>query len=174
MEVRDKPGLDDPIWPYLIQTRLEPYIEPARAWWDHVADLAVADTGVYALEGPPGFMMRFTRTAIRSPIRGIQAFPFVLAGFLQLSGIQGGSTKMLTRMCASYKLKIEEFTIIEKHNLPSTYNSGQFLAFIPTDLILGLKELGTWIYFTRDEIAELLKYNDVLPFSIQHKLVLKI
>jgi hypothetical protein len=175
MEVRDRPGLDDPVWEYLLRTRLEPYIEPARKWWTEVDMLEPADTGVYPIkDGPPGFMLRFTRTAIRSPIRGIQAFPFVPSAYLQLTGIQGGSVKMVERLCQDNTFIMDEFTIVVKTNLPSTYNQGQILCFIPTELLHDVASLGVWVYLTPSELNELGKASSLFTTHLQQKIMLKL
>jgi hypothetical protein len=170
-EVKDRPGLDDPIWAYLLTERLQPYIVPAREWWANIDTLDIRETGVYELEGPPGFSMRFTRTAIRSPLRNIQAFPFVSTGYLQLTNIQGGALKMVERVCRT-GLFIEEFTIVEKSNLPSTYKAGQFCAFIPTDIYNDSKLIGQWIYLTNEEMRASLE--GVIPESVRTKFLLKL
>jgi hypothetical protein len=171
MQVDDRPGLDDPIWEHVLKQRLLPYLDTVREWWKGVEDFSMIDTGMMELEcETPGLYVRFTRTAIRSPIRGIQAFPFVPTARLQISGIQGGSTKMIDRVCLNNKMKIDEFTIICKSNLPSTFNASQFVAFIPTEL-LESKMLGIWLYFTQEELSLLAqgKTNE----AIRHKALLK-
>jgi hypothetical protein len=169
----DRPGLDDPIWEYILLSRLTPYLEPARRWWANVEDISVTNTGIYTLEGPPGFMMRFTRSPVKSPIKGIQAFPFVTTGYLQLSSIQGGALKMIERICLDRKCKLEEFTLIEKHNLPSLFSNGQFIAFVPSDILEGTNQLGSWLYLTPDEMSQILKAPDI-PNTVKNKLLLNI
>jgi hypothetical protein len=162
-ELDHKATFDDPVWIVVINDRLAPYIPYARRWWSEIAELAPTDTGIYAIDydeaQPPGMMYRFTRTAIRSPIRGVQAFPFIRAGSLQITGVKGGSTKLIQSICLDGKFKIDEFTIVEIHNLPSTFNQGQLLAFVPTEILEGTKELGRWLYFTQDEISLLMQGN---------------
>lgn len=165
--------LDDPLWDFILAERLGPYIEPVREWWKHVHELTVQDTGSYAIkDAPPGLMFRFTRSAVKSPIMGVQAFPFVTAGYLQLSGVKGGSTKMVNRICTK-GFTIEEFTIIEKHNLPSTYNQGQFIAFVPTEYLEAIKQNnGAWIYITRYEASRLL--YGIVPKTLKNKVLLRL
>lgn len=167
------PGLDDPIWPYILTQRLSPYIPKVREWWTNVESYAVNDTGIYELydENAPGLMIRFTRTAKRSPVKGIQAFPFVCTGYLQLSGVQGGANKMIERVCMK-GLTIDEFTIVEKHNLPSTFQQGQFVAFIPTDLLKDTTKLGIWLYLTPSEMKALA--SDAVVDTVKQKVLLKI
>ena len=171
-EIEDRPGRDDPIWDYVLQTRLMPYIPFAREWWSKVEDLVVHNTGIYDLTGPPGFRYRFTRVAARSPIKGIQAFPFVPTAYLQISGVQGGSTKMVDRVCLDNKFTIDEFTIVCKSNLPSTVQQGQFIAFIPTRLISKIENLGLWLYLKREELEAL--GRGIILESVKLKVVLKL
>ncbi len=168
-----KLGPEDPMWPYVLCTRLAPYMPFARRWWSEVQDLTPDDTGIYAIEYedcPPGMFYRFTRTAIRSPIKGIQAFPFVVAGYLQLTGVTGGSTKLIQRLLAQ-PMPLEEFSLIELHNLPSTYNQGQLIAIVPTEIYENTKLLGRWLYLTMDEISALIQRE--IPDSVYNKAVLK-
>jgi hypothetical protein len=147
---------NDPIWDYILTTRLQPYIDAVRKWWHEVEDLDVRCTGTYTVEAaPPGLMYRFTRTVKRSPIAGVQAFPFLPTGFLQISGIAGGAVKMIERICLDHRFEMDEFTVIEKHNLPSINNASQFVAFVPTDILVGTRTLGKWLYFTDTEIMYL-------------------
>lgn len=168
----DRPGLDDPMWNYALTTRLQPYIDAIRKWWNEIESLEVKDTGVYEIQdGPPGLFYRFTRTAIRSPIRNIQAFPFVQVAFLQLSGVQGGANKMVDRECAK-GLTIEEFTVICKSNLPSTFQSGQFLAVVPTDILVEAKNIGRWLYITDRELLSI--GRGIVEHSLKQKALLKL
>jgi hypothetical protein len=116
-------------------------------------------------------MFRFTRTAKRSPIKDIQAFPFVPTAYLQMSGVQGGANKMIERLCY-VDFMIEEFTIIERHNLPSTYQQGQFVAFIPSILLQDITAFGQWVYLSHDEMLAVVKGH--VPFSLQEKAMLKL
>jgi len=171
MQIDDRPGLDDPVWEHVLRQRLLPYIETVRQWWEHVDSFYMIDTGIVEIEcDAPGLYVRFTRTAIRSPIKGIQAFPFVPTGRLQITGVQGGSTKMITRVCLDNRMKVDEFTIVCKSNLPSTFNSAQFVAFVPTEL-LDTNVLGNWIYFTPEECSLLARGE--ISESIRHKAMLK-
>jgi hypothetical protein len=154
----DRPGLDDPLWDYVLSTRLRPYIDAVRKWWSEVEELTVSDTGVYAIDyGPPGLVFRFTRSPTKSPVKNVQAFPMVTTAYLQITGIQGGSNKMVERVCINNRFTMDEFTIIEKHNLPSTFQQGQFVAFVPTDILNNTEVFGRWIYITRDELIHLVK-----------------
>jgi hypothetical protein len=171
----DKKGLDDPLWPHVVRIRLEPYVPYVRKWWSEIEDLAPYDTGVFELsydeDQPPGLFQRFTRTPIRSPIRGIQAFPFIVAGYLQISGVHGGSTKLIQKLCLNGGFKIDEFTVVELHNLPSTFNQGQLIAFVPTEIYEDSRLMGKWIYLTNDEISGLIKGE--IYETVRHKAILK-
>ena len=174
MTVTDRPGLDDPIWEHVLIQRIMPYIPTIREWWNNVENFTMLDTGIVELECPiAGLYVRFTRTAIRSPIRGVQAFPFIPTGRLQITGVQGGSTKMVERLCLNGRMKIEEFTIICKNNLPSTFNASQLIAIVPTHIIENVKEnLGMWLYFKPSELLLLARgeTND----AIRCKAMLKV
>ena len=117
--------LDDPIWEYVMVTKLTPYLPAIREWWKNYDKLNVAGTGVFDFELsddsnteiPPGLMIRTTSTPVRSPIKNVQIFPFIPTGYLQISSVPGGVVKMIERVCKK-GFEIEEFVIIEKHNLP--------------------------------------------------------
>lgn len=165
--------IDDPVWPVLVKERLQPYIPYVRDWWAKVDDLDPFDTGVYPIEheDAPGLFYRFTRTAVRSPIRGIQAFPFVVSAYLQITGVRGGSTKLIQRICMDRQLTLEEFTLVELHNLPSTFNQGQLIAFVPSETLERTHECGKWLYMTPDEISGLIQ--GVIYPSLKNKAILK-
>lgn len=171
--VKGRPGLDDPIWGYLLETRLLPYLPYVREWWANIENFTVEGTGTMLVpDAPPGLSIRFTRTAVRSPIKGVQAFPFVPAAYLQITGVQGGSTKMIARVCADNLFKMEEFTIVCKSHLPSTYQQGQFLAFIPTEILEDTSLLGQWFYLNHAELAEMVRGK--VPESVIQKGLLKL
>lgn len=171
VRVQGSPGVDDPIWDFVLKERLEPYIPRVREWWQQVELCDFTDTGIYELdEDIPGLYVRFTRASVRSPIRGVQAFPFVPAARLQITGVQGGSTKMIARICLNERFTIDEFTIVCKSNLPSVFNAQQFLAFVPTD-ILKNQDLGLWLYLTKEELS-LLANGETNP-AIKYKAMLK-
>ena len=160
----------DPIWEYVLNSRLTPYIPTVRDFWEHIEDVKVTTTGVYTLdsEEAPGLMYRVTNTPVRSPIKNVQVFPFVPSGYLQITNVPGGTIRMISRLCSDNKFKIEEFTIVEKSNLPSTYHQGQILAFIPTALLEGTQKLGKWVYLTVPEMLSLV--NDNVTPAIKAKI----
>jgi hypothetical protein len=163
---------DDPVWDYLLATKIQPYIEPARKFWAGIESIHVPGTGVYPITGddvPPGFMYRMTNTPVRSPIKHVQVFPFVPVSYLNITGVAGGATKMIQRVCAGDRLKIEEFTLVEKSNLPSTYNQGQFIAIVPTDILQGARTLGKWIYCTIPEMMSVAQ--GIIPKTLEAKML---
>ena len=162
---------DDPIWEYVVVTKLQPYIPAVKRWWEGYDKMQITSTGVFPIEYddiecPPGLMMRMTSTAVRSPIKHVQAFPFVPSSFLQIAGVTGGVNRMIERVCQK-GLTIDEFTIIEKHNLPSSYQKGQLLCFVPTEVLNGAKDLGKYVYMTVLELCSMAKGK--LPQSVQAK-----
>jgi hypothetical protein len=148
-------------------------MERVREWWANLPDLKVQSTGLFGIsDAPPGLMYRFTKSARKSPIPGIQAFPLVPTAFLQITGVSGGSVKMVERVCQDYKFHVDEFVIIEKSNLPSTYNCGQFIAFIPEDIFIDTKSMGQWMYVTDTELMYLAVGQ--VTKEVQNKAKLKI
>lgn len=163
---------DDPIWEYTLATKLHPYIEPARKFWATVESIFVSGTGVYPITGddvPPGMMYRMTNTPVRSPIKHVQIFPFVPVSYLNITGVAGGVNRMVSRVCADGQFTIDEFTIIEKSNLPSTYHQGQFIAFVPTEVLNGARTLGKWIYCTVPEMMSIAQ--GVIPKTLEAKML---
>ena len=152
---------DDPIWEYVIVSKLQPYIPAVRNWWKNYKQMTVLSTGVFPIdyediETPPGLFMRMTNTPARSPIKNVQAFPFVAASYLQITGVPGGVNKMIERVC-NKGIEIEEFSIIEKYNLPSTYQKGQLLCLVPTEILKGTNDLGKYVYLSLPELCALAK-----------------
>lgn len=151
---------DDPIWEYTVVSKLNPYLPYIRRFWKDYDKYGMQGTGVFDFifdknETPiNGLYVRCTSTPVRSPIKHVQMFPFVPTAYLQLSGIPGGANRMVERVCRT-GLKIDELTVIEKHNLPSTYHKGQFLAVVPTAILQDTRQLGKYIYLTTDELATL-------------------
>jgi hypothetical protein len=169
-QIMNVENVQDPIWEYVLHTRLSPYIPVVRDFWEHIADVKVVTTGVYVIENEevPGLMYRVTNTPVRSPIKNVQVFPFVPTGYLQITSVPGGTMRMVSRICADNRFKIDEFTIVEKSNLPSTYHQGQILAFIPTALLEGTQKLGKWVYLTVPEMISL--STDTVTPAIKSKI----
>lgn len=164
--------MDDPVWDYVLGTRLGPYIPFARDFWGRIEEVPVRSTGVFPVtaEGaPPGLMYRVTNTPVRSPVKGVQVFPFVPVSYLQITGVPGGVTRMVARVCRGGRMRLEEFTAVEKSNLPSTYHRGQFVALIPTDILNNTGSLGKWVYLTRSELTDL--SAGIVPDSVRYKTV---
>lgn len=166
----DQEQLDDPIWEYTIYSQLVAYIPAVRNWWAHYDSIENFNTGVAMLESdiecPPGLMVRMTNTPVRSPIKNIQAFPYLPANRISISEVPGGAARMIERVC-NKGLIIEEFTIIEKHNLPSTFQKGQWVAFVPTDLLKSVQTLGKYVYLTLNELMQLA--NGITPSTVVAK-----
>ena len=104
---------DDPIWEYTLNAKLAQYIEHVRKFWEDIENIEVMCTGVFPVQGeniPPGLMYRVTNTPVRSPIKHVQVFPFVPVTYLNLTNVAGGANRMVSRVCADGKFKIEEFT----------------------------------------------------------------
>lgn len=168
--MKDSSEYDDPIWEYTLVSRLTPYIEAVRKWWQDYDKLDLRSTCVYPIEGedvPPGLMARLTSTPARSPVKGVQAFTFVPTSYLNMSGIAGGCIKMVERVCAK-GLKIQEFTVIEKHSLPSTYHRGQILIMVPTKVLEDIESLGRYVFVTKSEALTML--HGEVPVSMTYKL----
>lgn len=164
--------LEDPVWEYVLNSKLAQYMPAVRKFWENVTEIEISGTGVYPVTGddvPPGLMYRVTNTPVRSPIKHIQVFPFVPVVYLQITNVAGGANRMVSRVCADNRFTIDEFTIIEKSNLPSTYHQGQFVAFVPTDVLNGVKGLGKWVYLTAPEMLALMQ--DKVTRSIKQKLI---
>lgn len=157
--MKNESVFDDPIWEYVLVSKIQPYLESIRRWWADYDKMQITSTGVLPisyddLETPPGLFMRMTNTPVRSPIKGVQAFPFIVSAYLQITGVQGGTVKMIERLCYE-GLQLEEFTLIEKHNLPSTYQKGQLICVVPTQVLENTRELGKYVYLTAPELCAL-------------------
>ena len=161
---------DDPIWEYCVATKVQPYITAVKKWWEQYEKMDVRGTGVFEFEcedvdlnAVPGLMVRITSTAVRSPIKNIQAFPFVPTSYLQIAGVPGGVNRMIERVCKK-GLSIDGIKLVEKHNLPSTYQKGQFIAFVPESVYEGSQKMGKYVYMTLQELCAMAK--GTLPQSV--------
>ena len=167
----DSNVLDDPVWEYVLASKLKPYMNTVKYFWEHYSDTDVTETGVMeyrpaGIETPAGLMLRVTSTPVRSPIKNVQVFPFVPTTFLNISGVAGGANRMIERVC-NKGFELDGIQMIEKHNLPSTYHSGQFIAFVPKTVLEGRQELGKYVYLTLTELCTIAK--GVLLPSVQAK-----
>ena len=169
--------LDDPVWEYVLATKLTCYLPAVKEFWDNVENIDVAGTSVYPVTNkivscdiPPGLMYRVTSTPVRSPIKNVQVFPFVPTAYLQLTNVSGGSTRMVSKVCADNKFMLDNFVIIEKSNLPSTFHQGQFVAFIPQDILNATKCIGKYVYLKNEEMVNILLQPGVKT-SVKQKLI---
>lgn len=164
--------INDPIWEYTLNAKLSVYLPFVRKFWENISDIEITGTGVYPItyDGVPnGLYYRVTNTPVRSPIKNVQVFPFVPTSYLNLTNVAGGAVRMVSRVCENNKFIMDEFTIIEKSNLPSTYHQGQFVAFVPTAYLNSAKSLGKWVYLTVNEMS--LICQGAVPHSVKCKLI---
>jgi hypothetical protein len=150
----------------LIKDQLKPYIVAARQWWTDADKFCPRATGTMPYEGGPnGMCIRFARTPALSPLRGIQSFPFVPSTYLDIQFVPGGIKKMIKHVC-DIGLTMEEFTIIEKSNLSSTFTQGQLLCLVPT---VTLNELpcDRWIFMRDEEIHMVME--GIVPEEVKEK-----
>jgi hypothetical protein len=173
VEYSDRPGLDDPLWEHVLRSRLMPYIPSVLKWWDNINDsITTIFTGITPIEGaPPGLMAKFTKSPKKSPIKNVQAFPFVPTAFLQINGIQGGVNKMVERICTK-GFVIEGLEIVCKSHLPATYLQGQIIAFIPQAIMDNIITMGQWIYMTREEMVTVAEA--MVPETLRTKVLLRL
>ena len=163
---------DDDLWEYALNSKLTPYIPFVRKFWENISEINIVGTGVFPIgytDAPPGLMYRVTNTPVRSPIKHVQVFPFVPVPYLNITNVPGGASRMVSRVCMDNRFTIDEFTIIEKSNLPSTYHQGQFVAFVPTVVLNGVQNLGKWVYLTAPEMIGIMK--GVITDSVRNKLI---
>lgn len=151
--------INDDEWEEVIIGRLMPYLPSIRRFWEGYGETRFVETGMFPLSygdlaTPAGLMVRTTATPARSPVKGVQAFPFVPARYLRLVSVPGGAAKMLQRVCAN-GIEHEELVIIERHNMAGTYQRGEIVCAIPKDVMSGARSLGRFVYLTRAEAASL-------------------
>jgi hypothetical protein len=165
-------GLDDPVWPFVLRDRLRPYIIPVREWWATVDELDPA-VGIFPIEHEeaPGLFYRFTNTKLRSPVRGVQVFPFVIASYLQITGVASGSTKLVSRLLAGQDFFMDEFVCLEIKRLPSMFNQAQLIAIVPTEQYFDTSRNGSWVYLTKDELSLLIRGK--VSAKIREKAILR-
>ena len=151
---------DDSAWEYILVSKLMPYIECVKKWWSLYGKNEIESTGVSPMsfeDGtvvPPGIFIRTTSSARRSPIKYIQAFPFIPTRYLQIFKVPGGVCRMIERVCQR-NIEIQGFKVIEKSNLPSTWHKGQFIALVPKDIYENTKNLGRYMYLSKNEILSI-------------------
>ena len=145
----------DPVYEYLFMEKIEPFVERARMWWDGYEKEVFYGSGTYPLlNSPDGLYIRFYRTPAHSPIKGIQAFPYVTTQYIDIQRVPGGLRKFLHQLCLSgYKYK--EFTLIEKMYLHGTERSGQFICIVPTNMLSVKNSMGRYVWMTPDDISNI-------------------
>ena len=160
------------MWEYVLNTKLAPYIPFVREFWAKLDEIEIYNTGTFPVTGrdvPRGLMYRVTNTPVRSPIKHVQVFPFVPVTHLNISNVTGGVHHMVGEVCLDNKFTIDEFTIVEKSNLPSTWHQGQIVAFVPTRVLEGTRVLGRWVYLTTPEMIGLMQ--DKVVKSVKQKVI---
>lgn len=152
----------------IVFTRLAKYMPTIREFWKRYPnDIMMDHVGSFMVDeaNAPGLMYRVCPNSIRSPIKHLQVFTFVPVAFLQISGISGGVNRMVERVCN--EVTLDEFTIVQKHASPATYNGGHILCIVPTEYYNGTKSMGKWVYLTYDELMLLRKHE--IPVSAHQK-----
>lgn len=144
------PELNLDAWERVLVDRLQDAIPIAKRFWAEVKNLDVTRTGVFPLSyaGETGVMVRITRAASKSPIRGIQAFPFLPADELKIATVPGGYKRMVKKVCKD-SMELDGIKIIEIENCRNTYTRGTVLALIPPERLNDRWE--RWMYITRDD-----------------------
>jgi len=152
--------INDDEWEYILITKLMPYVEYIKKWWSLYGKNDIQSTGVSPMtfdDGtvvPQEIFIRTTTTARRSPIKGIQAFPFIPTSYLQIYKVPGGMCRMIERVCER-NIEIDGLKVIEKHNLPSTWHQGQFVALVPKEIYNNAQKLGRYMYLSKEEILSI-------------------
>lgn len=161
---------EDSEWEYILVSKIIPYMDYIKKWWSSYGKNEFPGTGVYPMtftdgtQVPNGLYVRATATARRSPIKHIQAFPFIPTSYLKIYKVSGGMCRMIERVCKNNKIVIDGYQVIERHNLPSTWHSGQFLAFVPKDIYDKALTLGRYLYLSNEEL--MLMADGILPESM--------
>lgn len=150
---------------YLLSARLLPYLVDMREFWKDVDSISTVISGEHSYK--KDILYRVTNTPTRSPIKNIQVFPFISTASL---GMTSGYQQMLSKICGSGKFRIEEFTIIVKSGIPTMFQRGQWLSFVPTDLLEKAQDIGTWVFLTKDEMRNLC-ITDGVYASIKQKII---
>lgn len=166
---------DDKVFEYLLIDVLKPYTLAAREWWKDLPDKSFTHCTTMPIKtGPPGFFERVSKSPRISPVYGVQAFPVVMVSSLNLPHMLGGAVQLVEYICKKGFI-IEEFTLISKVGLHSTFRQGLFLCYIPTELLKGAPK-PRWVYMRPNEILELAcgivtkeLAARVLPFAQEYK-----
>lgn len=163
--------IDDSAWEYILVSKLMPYVECVKKWWSLYGKNEIPNTGIYPMTFdddtvvPPGIFIRATATARRSPIKNIQAFPFIPTHYLQIFKVPGGVCRMIEVVCKR-NIEIEGLKVIEKNNL-RTWHKGQFIALVPKEIYENTINLGRYLYLSKNEL--LCMSQGVLPESMIKK-----
>ena len=160
----------DSDWEYIFVSKIMPYIDCIKKWWRMYGDNEITSTGVFPMtfddgtKVPTGLFVRTTATARRSPIKHVQVFPFIPTSYLPIYKVPGGMNRMIERVCKNDAIKIDGLQVVEKHNLPSTWHRGQFVAFVPQEIYNNALSLGRYIYIYKAEL--ICMANGKLPESM--------
>jgi len=174
--LRRIPNQDDPVFAYMLQDVLKPYIIAAREWWKEFEFKSFPYTACFLIkDGPPGFFEKCTRSPLHSPIYGIQAFPCASVAHLKLQGRMPGGAIRMIEYTIQKGMEIEEFTLIMKKGLHSTLSAGRFICFIPT-VKLNERSTARWFYLKAEEVLELVNgivtpklIERLLPYAKEYR-----
>jgi hypothetical protein len=149
--------------------QLTPFVKAAAKWWGKKDKTFPVFTGSYPMEKwfpkPSAaeefycgaLNVRFTKCSAKSPLKGLQAFPYLPTRYVNITKVKGGIRKSIARECMK-GLEIDGFTVVEKTRLQMLDQSGQVLIIVPTEVYgKNLAAMGRWIYFTKGELAQLSK-----------------
>lgn len=160
------PDLNRDAWERVLVDRLQHLVPVAERFWANVANIDVNRTGSFPLPGEEDskMMVRITRAASKSPIKGIQAFPFLPADELRVSLVPGGYKRMIKKVLGE-EMELDGMKILEVENCRNTYTRGTVIAFIPPERLETRWE--RWMYLTRDDAWALAR--GAVPKGIQIK-----
>jgi len=151
---------------YLLTTRLLPYLTDMREFWKKVDTINTVITGEHKYKGEISY--RVTNSPGRSPIKNVQVFPFIATADLgiALSGYQ----QIIARVCRENKFRIEEFVIVVKSGIPTMCQRGQWISFVPIDVLEKAQDVGSWVFLTKEEMRNLC-ITDGVYASIKQKVI---
>jgi hypothetical protein len=156
MATRERMGDLDPVYEYVFQNKMEPYIAWAKEWWKTWQEKTYFETGTYPPgDGAPrGLFIRFSRTLAHSPVRGVQAFPYVSVPYLNLHHVPGGIRRFVDELCHS-GFTLHGMVLIERRYLHGTERNGQFICIVPQELFTeldGRMVKGRYVWLSGDDI----------------------
>lgn len=152
---------------YILISRLMPYLDEMRKFWANVKNINVLISGEHKVEGVQDMYYRVTSTPTRSPIKNVQVFPYIPTAVL---GMANGYQQILAKLCCDKSFRFEEFTILVKSGIPTMCQRGQWLTFIPTDILNQDQDRGTWVYLTKEEMKNLC-ITDGVYNSVKQKVI---